>query len=593
MKNKGFTLIELIAVIVIMGMLLLIVFPATTRLLRSNENKKYDNYYDAVQEQIELYARTRRDELGGIKGSGCVDDKKLSDLKSFDYIKEFTEEKGVKCLSPSDFTNDRLQALGIDPTKQYVNVKIENDKGRISVKYSMICVKNYEDDTVTSLQYKRLIEREGTCENYVPVVTNSLLNVIKDTFTVENKGTTSYLTGSPTNNYVWYSGKMWRIINYDLTSRTIKLVTDDVVSIVNYNDPETLGADVTNDYSSSNMYKWLQKYFLPSLRNPEKYLDDVSWNYSKVLSNVSEPLTTGTTSLSKVGLLNVFDYNISHEFLDEVSKNFWLISTVKDTTNKAWYVNTSGIVTSSHVGEFYGVRPSVVLKPNVTVVNGGNGTFQNPYRLVGDISGNIGTYINTRFPGEYVSLNGALYRISTADPKYTKLTAINTIPLDSSVATLDHITPSDYNIAAGTIKLHFFDKIYNDNTFIGEYLSNWAAPLEDYLVEGDFCRMSYLKTTPQYSDCPQAAVFNSKIALPKIGDLYTVYSDKEYWTINNSTEDKLNVVNTNCTISEKVVDIENPDGAKQSSILPVLVIDNNYKIEGGNGTSTSPYTIAK
>ena len=77
MKNKGFTLIELIAVIVIMGMLLLIVFPATTRLLRSNENKKYDNYYDAVQEQIELYARTRRDELGGIKGSGCVDDKKI------------------------------------------------------------------------------------------------------------------------------------------------------------------------------------------------------------------------------------------------------------------------------------------------------------------------------------------------------------------------------------------------------------------------------------------------------------------------------------------------------------------------------------
>ena len=85
MNKKGFTLIELIAVIVLLGMILLIVFPATSRLIRSNENKKYDTYYDSVQEQIELYARTRRDELGGIKGTGCVDDKKLSELKSYDY----------------------------------------------------------------------------------------------------------------------------------------------------------------------------------------------------------------------------------------------------------------------------------------------------------------------------------------------------------------------------------------------------------------------------------------------------------------------------------------------------------------------------
>ena len=40
-KNKGFTLIELIAVVVIMGLILLIVFPATSRLMRDNEEQEY------------------------------------------------------------------------------------------------------------------------------------------------------------------------------------------------------------------------------------------------------------------------------------------------------------------------------------------------------------------------------------------------------------------------------------------------------------------------------------------------------------------------------------------------------------------------
>ena len=137
MKEKGFTLIELIAVIVIMGMLLLIVFPATSRLLKSNEEKKFDMYYDSTKEAIERYARTRREELGGIEGEGCVDDKTLSELKEYDYISEYKEEKNVSCLSPGDFTTEMLTSLGIDTSKQYVNIRIDNNKGNISVKYSI------------------------------------------------------------------------------------------------------------------------------------------------------------------------------------------------------------------------------------------------------------------------------------------------------------------------------------------------------------------------------------------------------------------------------------------------------------------------
>ena len=611
MNRKGFTLIELIAVIVLLGMILLIVFPATSRLIRSNENKKYDTYYDSVQEQIELYARTRRDELGGIKGSGCVDDKKLSELKSYDYIKEFTEEKDVKCFSPGDFTDDRLQALGIKTDREYVNVRIENNNGRISVQYSMICVRNYDDPDLTSLQYKKLIEKDGICVNYVPEVTNSLLNTIKGSFTVSDVGTTSYVVDNPTNNYVWYSGKMWRIINYDLTERTIKLVTDDVVSIVNYNNKKNSDNKFVNDYSSSNIFVWLNNEFLPTLRNTEKYLLDVSWYYGSVGASVTTPITSGNSVVSKVGMLNNYEYSKGASFLNK-SSNFWLLSTTSNIEN-AWYVKaTTGAITSGNVSTFYGVRPSIVLKPNVTVINGGDGSVDNPYRLTGDIGGNIGAKLNTRYAGEYVTLNGIKFRISKADPRYTKLVAVNTLPIDSSIAsTIQLIKPEDYTTTQ--MLLHYYDKQYSSNTFVGYYLRLWAQPIEEQLVEGDFCRMTILNTTSQTIECPQEDIINAMIAIPKIGDMFTVSTNDIYWTLNNSEielepvteEDELNrpknrkiyvvnkhdpanASNKSNSLSEKSIGQESTDKA---AILPVVVIDNSVTIAGGNGTYENPYTL--
>lgn len=587
MKNKGFTLVELIAVVVIMGMILLIVFPATSRLMKSNEEKKYDSYYEAVQEQLELYARTRRDELGGINGKGCVDDKKLSDLKEYDYINEYKEEKDVTCLSPGDFTTDQLRALDIDVSRPYVNVRIENNEGNISLEYSMICVKNYNRPEEMVFKYSKLVEKTKTCENYVPVVTNSLLNVIKNSYSVTNAGNDSYVTGNPSNNYVWYSGKMWRIIGFNNTDRTIKLVTDDVVSIVNYNNNTTSSGTFYNNYSSSNIYLWLKNVFLPTLRNTDKYLLDVDWNYSNVAANVTSPITNGNTINSKIGMLNNYEYNTSKSFLN-IGKNFWLISTTG--SENAWFVNTSGDITSSNVSTFYGVRPSIVLKPNITYINGGNGTINNPYRLIGDIGANFGTNLNTRFPGEYVQVNGMIFRISSVDPRYTKLIGVNAITLDQAtmnrtIAELDsHIVATDYNISASTIKYHYFDTKYSDNTFMGEYLKSWATGVEGKLVEGDFCRMKMLKTTSQTINCPQEDLINSKVALPKIGDMYAVGVNKEYWTINNSTDTKSYVVYSNNSLGEKGI-------SEMSSILPVLVINNTVTITAGNGTLNSPYII--
>ena len=599
MKNKGFTLIELIAVVVIMGMILLIVFPATSRLIRSNENKKYDNYYDAVQEQLELYARTRRDELGGIKGSGCVDDKKISELKSYDYIKEFTDEKDITCLSPGDFTTNQLGVLGIDTSKNYVNIRIENNQSKISVEYSMICVRNYSDPNSMSLQYSKLIERTKNCESYTPVVSNSLLSAIKNSLPVTSYDAINYVKDNPNNNYVWYSGKMWRIISYDTS--VIKLVTDDAVTILNYDNNKDGSGHFNNNYSTSNIFLWLKNEFLPTLRNPDKFLAEVEWNYSPVAANVNTPITSGTTVRTKVGLINNFEYNIGANYLKKTYdsqnhvKTFWLISTTG--TDSAWYVNKNGAVTSSNVSSFYGIRPSIALKSNVKYVSGGTGTISNPYRLVGDNGANIGTNLNTRFAGEYVTVGGITYRISSIDARYTKLVATNAIQITTATANrVDHINTNDYSVGnPGTIKYHYFDNKYSDNTFIGSYLNYWSENIQSQLVEGDFCRRKVEPTTKLTADCSQEDIINTTIAIPTIGELFTTCNNNEYWTINNSDEAKAYVIKSDCTLGEKatgeILGTISDYGTVRSGIVPVIVVNNTVTISGGNGTPSSPYTL--
>ena len=105
-------------------------------------------------------------------------------------------------------------------------------------------------------------------------------------------------------------------------------------------------------------------------------------------------------------------------------------------------------------------------------------------------------------------------------------------------------------------------------------------------------------TKKEYTECPQGSVINTKVAIPRLGDLYVVSTNSEYWTMNNSEELKMNVVTTGTSegltsvVVSKVIDPENTSITdKKSAILPVIVIDNDVQITGGLGTDSNPYTI--
>lgn len=561
MKNKGFTLVELIAVIVIMGMILLIVFPGVSRLMADNEDEKYDTYYEIVQKGVEKYAQTRRDDIGGINGNGCIDiddeyeesdgyNLELSDLIERDYIKQFDGEDNVVCRTPNEIEPGELTALGIDTSKEYVSIRIENNKGKITTQVSMICNKVGKN----KVEFKKLIEKTSNCDRYVADIDSSLIKEITGKLAVTPDGAgESFVSGTETKNYVWYSGKMWRIISYKPTEKTIKMVMDENASLVTYDMN-------SNNYRTSNIRNWLNNNFVNTLRSPDRYLMDAEWDYTVTTTGVKP---NGSSKVNaKVGLINYYEYNKVQGFLN-IGKNYWLLSDY--TGANAWYVTNSNTPSNSAVNKFMGVRPTVVLKPNVTYIVGGNGTASNPYRLTGDTSASIGTSLNTRFAGEYVKINDILFRIVETNKDNTKLIANETLN-------------------GSNTQFHFFNQVYSSDTYIGAYLTTWIDSFKDKLVASDFCRMTINPTVPQTLACKSTDIVALNVGIPKVGDLFTANSNLEYWTLSNSADGLLNVIEPDGTINTKEI-------TDYSYIRPVISVKGNATIAGGNGTISSPYII--
>ncbi len=63
MNKKGFTLIEMLLVVVIIGILTIIVYPNLSEILSSGKEKKYENYVELLEENLKLYRIDKGDTL--------------------------------------------------------------------------------------------------------------------------------------------------------------------------------------------------------------------------------------------------------------------------------------------------------------------------------------------------------------------------------------------------------------------------------------------------------------------------------------------------------------------------------------------------
>ena len=425
-------------------------------------------------------------------------------------------------------------------------------------------------------------------------VANVLLSGVGDNGKIDTTDSEqTFITGTDPNNYIWYSGKLWRAVSIDPSDNSVKLVTQWNISALPYN------ADGNTAFQGSYMEQWLNDTsvdgFLGNLREPDKFIKtDSVWNATST-TETTKPAKT-TTVTDAVGLLNVYEYTMSYKNATDSTGylnnglHWWLLTPY--STSRVCYVSCYGNVDRFDSVCSYGSRPSINLKSAVKIIDG-DGTVDNPYRLQGDNDSPTGALLSTRYSGEYISFGTGennLYQIvSHENGTGTKITSA--IPLKDS---------GNYK------KMYFGSNVTfsKDNT-IGAFLNG------DYLTSGTYLTRDQVsmiedKTTwylgtvgyasyklAKYQDITGSNLTTStttaKIGLLRIGELMAGQFDKYgnntgYWTLTHESTSSVSSVDFNGVVG---------GGSPVLSFgsRPSMNLKSNVIITGGDGTKNSPFQI--
>ena len=546
MRNKkGFSLIELLAVLVIIGLILIVVIPAVSRLLTSNDEKDYNNYLTIIEAGATSYANYQVDDLGGSNDTGCVE-VTLEELIEEDYIKKFNHND-ITCSG---------------------KVRLNNNKGNLDVAINMTCVNDKNEET-----FKVEEITEGTCVAFAPRDDDGLKNKLiangvgnNGNFSKPTSTSDTYITGSNPNNYVWYSGKLWRIVSYSDTY--VKLVANDIITVIPRNNTTSL------TYANSTVDTWLTEVFLPTLKDHDKFLVNASWDVSPTSLPSSVP--NGTDKVQrKVALLNSYDVAKMGTFLPNTYE--WLTSNYKQNSSIATIrLATRGGSTSERAynyRSYYAIRPAITMKVDNYVLSG-DGTETNPYILEGN-STNIApdTLLNTRISGEYLYLNNVMYRIVNVYSGLTKVIMVDNLPsqvFDSS--TQRYSTSSLYT--------------YLNNDWYNNSLGSDKQLVE---INGSWCD-EVINYFEKYNRSCSVDYTTGKVGLPTLGDIFSAYTGGKtgsFWTINPFSQTvntyNMNIITTNSATTASIT--------SSVSVKPVMYLKNNVVIASGEGTKDSPFRL--
>ena len=414
----------------------------------------------------------------------------------------------------------------------------------------------------------------------------------------------TFITGTDPNNYIWYSGKLWRAVSIDPTDNSVKLVTQWNISIIPYGTTSAAFAD-------SDIKLWLNDTsvdgFLGNLRDYESFIKtDSVWNATQISSTTKPPETTLVTAA--VGLINMYEYTMSYTGTDYYNGylnnglNWWTLTPVSSTYIRQ--VVYDGSVFYNSLTNSHGVRPSINLKPNVQIASG-DGSENNPYRLEGDNDSNLnGTLLNTRYSGEYVTFGtgeNTLYQIvSHETPELTKI--VSAEPLKSGGNFLTLAFSGDEN------EVHYSSANTVGSFLQGEYLTTYVGNTYSSMIESN--TTWYLGTVAsgtsyrlaKYADTTSNTVTAdttvATVGLLRMGELmagqsqrYTVKGEssstgltQNYWTLTPVSSSIIRRINNYGNSSHTLT--TTPEG-----IRPSMNLKSNVIITGGNGTKSDPFTI--
>ena len=509
----------------------------------------------------------------------------LADGVDIGYI----EKEGVN--TPPSSTGINLEKVDTAGSSNTYIVRVANTTGsEISIELGVSVGLDYNDlELPENGHLLRKITSTGTVSE---VIEDDIMNRLNYEDTEQ-----TFVTGSNPYNYIWYSGKLWRVVSIDTSDNSVKLVTQWNISTASYDDNSSA-------FEGSYMEMWLNDTtvdgFLGNLRSPENFIKmDSKWN-ATMMSDASKPPSEedgGTIVEDPVGLLNYYEAtagkggNTVASYLGN-GLVWWTLTPITSSDIYRIFVNRNS--NNVNVSVRVGIRPSINLKPEIKVVSG-DGSENNPYRLEGDNDTNLdGTYLKDRYSGEYISFGTGennLYRIVSHETEgLTKITSAESLKEN------------------GTFKLMSFgDTVYysSENTvgnFLnGEYLTNGNYLTEEQVNMIEDNTTWYLGTVgngshyrlAKYTDInmsnltPNTTV--AKVGMLRIGELlagqFSNYvNSSTYWTLTpaNSVA-MLNINNDGNSYGY--------DSSGRLYIHPTMNLKSNVIITSGDGTKENPFEI--
>ena len=587
--KKGFTLIELLAVIIILAIIALIATPIILNVVEDARISAGKSEAQMIYSGINNYCASSmmEEQLNG-KVDICADGVTTEEVSQMVNL-------GNAIVNKVTYSNGKVTEL---------EVESNNHIFRLCGDGSFVM-----DD-----------EECGVTPPDVGLVGDAISETVLEKYpylaTTGNGCTTSnennysymggcYLKGNPTDNYLWYSGFLWRIMGINADG-SVRLITDENVTGISYHES-------SSNWDGSHAKDWLNNYFYPRLKGNDIIVEQ-TW-CSETTTSSSSARTSCSNNLStekaKVGSISLDEYNLAgagNSYLN-IGQYQWTLTPYNGSY--AWDVGYNGNSINDGVNDgvrdAYGLRAVINVNSNVTIT-GGNGTLgetwsseAGPYILNEDKSIEVTGKLNEKATsGEYVLYAGKKYRIVYKDSNgNTKLILDGYYEKNDSVYEMEYGDNNTFSTTTGIGQKLNSDVLEwlvasSDTENRNKLVTNYTWYQNEF-DGGDNYTISLEETNPTRS-------INATVGLIRVGEMLSSQSSS-ILTKGYTTTSSYNNANTYWTMTPSssssgawfVDGVGSSNGnyrvSNASGLRAVIVVNSNVTITGGNGTWSSPYEI--